>query len=283
MMRSNMRVLVCAALGLCLLLGPVEVAQAAEEAEDDFDIPEDDEFDADLPEGAAGAGGDGPPAGGPPVDDVDESYSEEKRQNYMSACYSLTMTLVVKRRELLEAKLDEITKQAGMSREQAANSVVFSWMMQCYLNMDDSRMPGSGAAITEEVAAAALAPRPDVEQQVQSASKRQWSLLESVAIERQKLEQEAHAKAGGASGGSAGGSGGGSRASPGAAVTPPLSGMSSSSQALYVLAVFAVIFGLGALAVMKLSKKAAVEERERSSKSSRKADKAEKKLAKKRM
>merc|ERR1712151_601832 len=108
--------------------------------------------------------------------------------------------------------------------------------------------------MSEELEQEVFAARPDRPQQINSASTRQWELLQSVladeedkhkmAQEKQKRsarEQQQRQQ---------------QQSMPQA---PPRvdvigSGMSGQSQALYVLGVFGSLFGLGACAVLKLSK-----------------------------
>lgn len=259
--------------------GDGEAAEAA--ADDDLDLE-------DLEDESA-APGEGVGPDGSPVEDFDLGMPEEDRKKRMSACYVHTINRAQHRRTELQQTAEQVVKQHGgpeMTPDKAINSIVFSWMMSCYMNIDASGMKEAivGKAPTQELEQELFAPREDRPQQVPQASRRQWSLLEQVLTEmtkeqaEQQKQQQQQQKSSSSSSGRTGA--GGAPAPQPPAYTgggPLLSGLSGQSQAIYVLVVFGVIFGVSILGVMRLMKS---EQEGRSSKN-RKAEKAEKKASRK--
>lgn len=254
-----------AVLLTCLLLTPSFGADDA--AADGPDDPDDLDADLDLGDiddlGDEGFDDGDPDAGGqggfPEVDDFDLGMPETDRKKQMEACLIHTTNRVQARREQMEQTIKEIMSSPQgqqMEQNQAMNTLMFSWMMTCYLNIDRENVKQAvkTGEISDEVEQEIFAPKADRPQQVNSASARQWELLQSVlrdeeikhremqdtlkktAREQQQRQQQQSMP----------------QAPPRVDVIG--SGMSGQSQALYVLGVFGTLFGLGACAVMKLSK-----------------------------
>jgi len=220
------------------------------------------------------------------VEDFDLGMPEEDRKKRMSACYIHMMNRVQHRRTELQQTVEQLMKEHGhredFTQDKAVNSIAFSWMMSCYMNVDATGMREAilGKAASQELEQELFTPQQD-RQQVPTASQRQWELLQQVLADsekdrqqQQKTQQQQQKSSSGQSGGSttpppqqAGYMGGG----------PLLSGLSGQSQAIYILVVFGAIFGAGILGVMRLMKS---EEEGRSSKN-KKAEKAEKKNSRK--
>lgn len=244
--------------------------KSADDATDDFNF--DDLEDDEAPE----LGGDDEQSqsamgGQEMVEDFDLGMPEEDQKAQMNACFFHTMNRVRARRDQLEATVKEMTanQQSQMSPEQALNTLIFSWMMSCYMNIDAAGMKqaSSGQSASPELEQDLFSQRTDRPQQVHQASRRQWQLLESVLMEQQKQQDPRGAS-----------EGAGARSSG----SVPLSGLSGQSQFLYIFVVFGIVFGLGFIALFRLIQHEKTG-RDKSSKSQKKADKAEKKLAKKKL
>merc|ERR1712190_3714 len=95
----------------------------------------DDIDDIDEGDSAGGAG----PGAGPPVDDFDLGMPEEDRKKQMNACFIHTVTRMQSNREEVERTVQEIVQSQQsqqLTQQQAINSLMFSWMMTCYMNID---------------------------------------------------------------------------------------------------------------------------------------------------
>jgi len=214
----------------------VQAVQAAEDADlDDFD---DDDLDGPS---------DAPPGGGAAAEfqeDFDLDMPEEKRLLRMRACFAYSLARVQVHQEPLQQAIAGMVEHQGMSEDQAANTIVFTWVMTCYMNADDSTIEAaSHNVVLEQDQEEALFTPHEGKQTPSSASKRQWDLLGKVvnenkeARERQQKQQQPP---------------GASQArSP---VDVPGAGMSGTNGALYMIIVFGVIFGAGILGVLRLMK-----------------------------
>lgn len=272
----------CLAL-LLAVLGAADGDAAGDEAakggesgadSDDFDFD-----DLDSEEGGQEAGGEAQPMQdeASAVEDFDLGMPEEDRKQRMNSCFYYTMNRVRTRGEQLQATLKEaMSQQPQLSQEQILNTMVFTWMMTCYMNIDSDgiRQATQTQQLTQELEVALFSEREDTPQQIRQASRRQWQLIEETLMERQQeqkqQQQQQHQDSP-------------KKKSSGAKL--PLTGMSGQSQVLYILVVFGVVFGLGAIVTYRLinAEKAGREKPTSSAKSQKKADKAEKKLAKKKM
>lgn len=221
-----------------------------------------------------------------PVEDFDLTLPPEDQKKRMRACMTHTMNHARARREQLDEVATQMAKgaggaQKGMSKDQAINTLIFSWMMSCYMNIDSSTMQQAtlGSILDEETETQLFAQRTDRAQQVHQASQRQWKLLESVLMEQsetqkkeakeaQQQQQQRQEQSG--------------NLPPTGQPAPLGSSMSGSSQALYVFCVFGVIFGLGAIGVFRLSS-SETSDKDRSAKNLKKQQKAEAKLNKKKL
>jgi len=217
--------------------------EAPAPADDDFDIEfdgDDDDFEdepAEVP-GMATYGG-MPTEDTEPVDDFDEDISEGERKKRMISCFTHTTNRAKSRREEVTKVVGEMTQQHQMTQQQALNSVFFSWMMTCYMNIDADMPEAKEESAMDEHTEQHLFSVPQGPQSVQKASKRQWSLLESVLVEQQatgdpRLNQ--------------GGGGASQQQARRAPAEPPPGG----ANYLYLLGVLGVFFGVCALLVMKL-------------------------------
>jgi len=267
-----------ALLALLLALAVFGSARGDDEADADDDADLDLE---DLEDDVALGAGEGEAEG----EEFDLGMPPEDQLKRMQACYVHMMNRIQHRRDQLEAAIQELVQQRSgeVSNDQAANSIVVSWMMQCYMNIDGSSMKEAihGKAPSPELEQQLFAPRSD---QPKQASQRQWKLLSDVVAEGQKealanekrqqqQQQQQQQKS------STGRSGEAPAPQPPAYTGggPLLSGLSGQSQAIYVLVVFGVIFGLGAIGVMRLMRS----EQESRNRLSKKQEKSEKRASRK--
>lgn len=213
-------------------------AAAEDDAEDDLD---DEDFDAELPSEEAPE----------PVEDFDLGLSESQQKVKMNACFMMTLRRLQERRSQVQDMVKDIVAQRQIKEDQAINSILMSWVMTCYLNIEDELASTYSAStpFTEELEQASFSQKPERPQQLHQASKRQWSLLEKVALEvqeqnkdqRQQQQQKSSSQ------------GAGSQSKPaGPGVNLPGSGMTTGGQTMYVMIVFVVLFGGAALVVTKL-------------------------------
>lgn len=225
------------------------------EGDDDLD---DDSFDA-TPEASA-------------VEDFDLTMPEEDRRKQMEACFGFATARVEMRSEELQAAVKENMERHSVSLEQAINSIVFSWMMSCYMNINPEDIREAGKPISEAEEARLFTPNPKKTQQVHQASQRQWELLQSVLMDQTKKKQEEQKEQRKAQ----------QKSSAIPEATPPIqmaSGPPSQTGWLYVLVVFGMLFGLGALGVARLVKSEKDEANARQKKKEEKEAKKGKKKA----
>jgi len=247
-------------------------AAAKSGADPDFDDLDDIDLDDEGEEQGMEQGQSEVPPETEKVDDFDLAIPGEDRKKRMKACFTHTMGRVQLRRQQLQETVQQMTmlRKNDMTAEQATNTLIFSWMMACYMNIDSSGIAQASQSrpLSEELEKNLFSQRTDRPQQVHQASPKQWDLLKSVLEEEGKKAP---------------------RKDPGMGMAGEEPGRAAGqSQYLYVLAVFFIIFGLGALSVYRLmqNEKAghrSVDATERSAKSRRKAEKEEKKIAKKRI
>lgn len=278
-MRGQARV-ACLAL-LLAVLGAADGDAAGDEAAkggesgaegDDFDF---DDFDSEEDGQEAGGAAQPMQDEGPAVEDFDLNMPVEERKERMNACVTHTMNRVRTRGDQLQNTLKEaMTQQPQLSQEQILNTMVFTWMMTCYMSIDGEgiKQATQTQSLSPELEMALFSERADTLQKVRQASRRQWQLIEETLLEHQQHQRQQQQQQQQDS----------PKKSPGVKV--PLSGMSGQSQALYILVVFGVVFGLGAIVTYRLiGAEKAGREKSASGKSQKKAEKAEKKLAKKKM
>jgi len=215
---------------------------------------------------------------------VDKDFTETERKERMQSCFLYAMRRVTKRREEMKQTVQEMmVTHKEMSQEQALQTMIITWMMTCYMIIDQKSVADKTSFnsenfnLTDEEETKVFTPTSAlVEQQVNSASQRQWTLLREVMMEQtskhaefmkkageqmNKQKEEAKALGGGAVSGEA---------------KPQQFGM------LYVLCAFGVIFGLGILAVKRLGgDQGSASAKEKSAKGLRKEEKAKRELAKK--
>lgn len=233
---------------LCLALLLAALGTRADDADGDDDVDDDLDLD-DVDEG---------PGPAPPVEDFDLGIPEEDRRKMMASCWKHTINRVQLRKSELDAAIEQMVaarKESGMSSDQAMNTMLYGWMMACYMNIDGDGTRKVTPSDTQALESDIFSQRSDRPQQVNQASQRQWELLESTIKEQQQS------------------TGGSSRSSP---TGEGFSGQGGSTT--YVLVVFAVIFGLGGLVVLKLVR---ADQSVQAEKDAKKAEKAEKKLSKK--
>eukprot|EP00929_Paragymnodinium_shiwhaense_P027994 TRINITY_DN16308_c0_g1_i1.p1 TRINITY_DN16308_c0_g1~~TRINITY_DN16308_c0_g1_i1.p1 ORF type:complete len:265 (+),score=88.18 TRINITY_DN16308_c0_g1_i1:73-867(+) len=261
MARPAWRSAVALSLLGAVLLQPV-VGEEPIDPDADLDL-DDEDFDTELPPGAPDAG-----ENAEPVEDFDKDLSEGTRKERMQSCFDATLKRLEERKQQVRDMVQEMKTAQSINDNMAANSIAFSWAMTCYLNAEDDSLKlfQASSPFTEAFEMAAFGPKPERPQQVQQASRRQWSLLEEV-VKAMGEKQKASSKSSGAGGGGSSGS----KGPPTPTQNLPGSGMSASGQAMYMLVVLGVFFGVGALVVMKLGANENVE------KKSGKAEKAEKK------
>lgn len=233
---------------LCLALLLAALGTRADDADGDDDDLDLDDLDED--EG---------PSPAPPVEDFDLGIPEEDRRKMMASCWQHTLNRVQLRGEELKAAVEQMVaarREQGLSSDQAMNTLLFGWMMACYMNIDGDGVRKVTPSDTQSLENDIFGQRSDRPQQVNQASRRQWQLLESIIKEQQERA-------------------GSSSSSPMGSAGPPAGGQGSFT---YVLVVFAVLFGLGALVVLKLVR---ADQSVQAEKEAKKAEKAEKKLSKK--
>lgn len=248
---------VCFVLLLAALSAADDVSEgaAADDIDDDGDFDLDDDLDDDD-------------AGSPPpveVEDFDLGLPEEDRQRMMASCFHHSVNRLGLKKDEIQTMVKEMVNRPGsdMSETQALNTLLFSWMMACYMNVKVDSVSKVTAQDTKEMESSLFDQRPGSPQHPNQASRRQWKLLEEVVTEMRKHNP------GGVRPPGTGGPG--EEESP----VPPGAGSFGS---MYALIVFAVIFGLGAIVVLKLVRAGSRVQSERDAK---RAEKAEKKLARK--
>lgn len=245
---------------------------------------EDDDFDDDLSdldlddqEADGSAAGGGAPQGmgqAEPVEDFDLGMPQEDRKKRMSACFGYTLGRLQSKQEEMTEMVKGIMEHHKMKQDQAMNSLLMTWMMSCYMNVEEDAVKsasgkslGTPMPLSEEEDSEMFAhQKQGAPQTVQQASQAQWGLLESILKEHQlKNPQGAQ----------------GPRGQP--QMAAPGSSMDSQTGMIYVLVVFGVLFGAGVIAVSKLTQMANGKDKDRSGRSQKKKESAERKMAKKRM
>lgn len=243
---------------LCLLLLqslatlPVVVAEepaskGSDEEDLDLDLDDDGDLEGDDADGAAGAAA--------PVEDFDKDMPEADRTTRMKACFAVTVARLQSASVGIEELAQQVIQQKpGTTKDQALNLILFNWMMTCYFNIEppvvktlaDSVASGSPVPAELSQAESLFAPQMDKPQTPQTASKAQWSLLETVLQEQSKAQQEKVKQ---------------SRqqqspgSPPGSQPAPAESTDSSFTKTLKVLVPFTFIFGVLGLGTMMLVKK----------------------------
>eukprot|EP00435_Cladocopium_sp_Y103_P066233 s246_g28.t1 len=174
---------VASACAACLLflsaLAPVtcEVAENSG-AQDDIDeldlgsLDSDDDEEDDVGESAE------------PVD-FDQDMPEELRLIRMQVCLAGATARMQSNAEAVSGLAAQLVDQRpGMSMEQATNSVFFTWMMTCYMNINDEDAKSAGEGNAEVLKDINLyEPSAENQHTAQSASKRQWDFLVQVVKE----------------------------------------------------------------------------------------------------
>jgi len=245
-------------------------AEAGMGSDDDLDLEDDFEDNDPSPNP-------GPMGGAPEVEDFDLGMDETDKSNRMGSCFSYTMGRLQVRRDMMQKHAQEMMEQHGVKQNQAMTAVISSWMMACYMNIEEDQVTqaigtpfGQPIAVSKEREDGMFAHHPAAKQTAQQASRKQWSLLETTLNENSKNMPQ--------------GPGADQKSRPGGPQAEPLGmHMDSGTGFIYMMAVFVVLFGLGAIVVMRLSQKEQGNDKDRGSKSQRKAEKAERQAAKKRM
>jgi len=253
-------------------------AHAADDAAPSVDL---DDLDDDELEGD----GDGDGAGGAAyvpfeVEDFDASLTEVQQKERMKACFLYTMRRAKVRGPQLQDAVKEMMaqKEQEMTQEQAINTIIFSWMMTCYMNIEETNMKTAytADALEEAVEAEVFMPKPENAQQINQASQRQWKLLENVLLEetgkhakdkmpeQQQQQQQSSSQS--------------YESTPGGASTEA---PKQKFGMMYVLCAFGAVFGLSAFIITRLNGNTEKPEKERSSKSLKKEEKAKRELARK--
>jgi len=247
-------------------------------SDDDLDLDDDLEDDAAPAQPGvpgAGQGSVGPPP--EPVEDFDLGMPESDRKKRMGACFSYTIGRVQAKNEMMRQTVKEMAQAHNMKEDQAMNALLFTWMMTCYMNADESTVaeaqgkpygtPMPTPAGNEEEL---FNVNPHAKQTAQQASQVQWKLLEGVLQEnspKQKPKQQQQQQQQ-------------QRGRP-QAPQPEPSFFSGGTGILYALFIFACIGGIVLLVVGKANSYNQFNHGDRGSRSERKADKAARKLERK--
>lgn len=256
-------------------------AQAQEAGDEDLDLDDDLEDDGGSLPGTESVDDMQQPAV-EAVDDFDLGMSEDQQKGRMGACFSFTLGRVQARKELMEQTVKEMAAAHKMKPEQAMNALLFTWMMTCYMNIEDSVVqqvadkPIGTPLPPDELEEEMFGVKPDAPQSVQQASKRQWTLLESTLQEH----AQRNPKTGRAEGNKQQQQKQGGQQSRQPQNSPLGSNMDKPTGILYVLVVFGVIFGAGMLVVLKLMQNDKENSKDKGSRADRKAEKEERKSKK---
>lgn len=254
------------------------LATASDEPLEDLDDLDDEELET-----APGENADGMAFG----EEVDKDLNETQQKERMQACFLYAMRRVQKRREEMKKQVAEmLVEHTEMTQEQALQTMIITWMMTCYMIIDQKEVTDKTAFTQQNVNLTdadehrVFTPQtPLVEQQVNSASQRQWTLLREVMVEQTKKHAEFMEKA--------------SehaeklkkqqeQAKSQSYIASPEAPPPQKLGMTYVLCAFGGIFGLGILAVRSLGGDGgSASTKERSSKSLRKEEKAKRELARK--
>eukprot|EP00931_Biecheleriopsis_adriatica_P076477 TRINITY_DN50174_c0_g1_i1.p1 TRINITY_DN50174_c0_g1~~TRINITY_DN50174_c0_g1_i1.p1 ORF type:complete len:255 (+),score=70.43 TRINITY_DN50174_c0_g1_i1:91-855(+) len=232
-----------------LLLTPLTLVPiaAGEEQDEDLDLDledlETDDDDGEEPDPD-------PAFGGAPVEDFDLDMPEPQRVRRMQTCLTALQFRMQKQPELLTQFADQLVQsRPEIGKEQAMNSVFFTWLMSCYMKVTDADLNefSSSKSMDEKV----FEPSSDMPQTPQTASKRQWELLEAVMKEQQQfLEQKQQQRAQ-------------QQQQPGKQAPPPTEEVSSGpgSKLFSVLALAGVFGALGIATMFLVSKEKAAANR----------------------
>lgn len=245
-----------------------------EDVDLDLDGPDDEDLDFDADDAVEGEAK-------PPVEDFDKDMPEAEQKTRMRACFAHSMKRVQSSQEKIQETVKQMLEMPKMTREQAVNTIVFSWMMSCYINIGEEGVTaaGDGQELSQEEEAAVFA-QGGGKQNLNEVSRRQWQLLESVIMEQQEKNPPPKQQSTQSSQSSS------YQRTPGGQEAPQQPPKVPPSQfgITYVLLIFVVIFGIIGLAVrylMQNTQGGSGYAKERSAKSARRAEKQEKKLAKK--
>ncbi|CAJ1344503.1 unnamed protein product [Effrenium voratum] len=246
----------CALLVLGLLCEAQDAAPQSQEAKTDLD-------DLDLGDLDADDEDEGEEAGGAPAEDFDKDMPEEDRSLRMKVCLGGAMQRLHSNAEAVSKLASQLVEQQpGMSKDQATNSIFFTWMMTCYMNIPEETVKSGDADSLKD--ARLFEPNPAAAQSSQSASRKQWALLEDVLKEHMEKQQEM-LKSRQAEGQKQKESSGQSQ--------PPVQEPPAGGSKLYMLLALGFIFGIMGLGTMLLVQKEKQEKEEKEKKKDKKAKK----------
>jgi len=197
--------------------------------------------------------------------DFDQDMPEELRLTRMNVCLAGASARMQSNAEAVSGLAAQLVEQRpGMSMEQATNSVFFTWMMTCYMNIDDEDAKSAGEGNAEVLKDINLyEPNAKNKRNAQSASKRQWDFLVGVVKEHMgKMDGARKAKEKGQSQ-----QGSGQRPQ----VQEPPAPASGSKASILLLV---VVFGIIGVVIIFLMRK---EKEDREEKERKKSSKKEKK------
>lgn len=255
-----------------------EEAEASDDDEGDFGFDENGEsFDRET----------SPGGGAEEAPDFDEGLPEAERAARLRACVLLASNRLrePEGKEAARHIMNTFVEERGVETDQAKELLLYSWIMTCYMNSDESTVAKAVVPYSQDIEREVFSQRPDRKRQAQTASTRQWQLLQSTLLadeeelrrqERRQQRPEQRQTSGGA------GAGGGSQASDGEA---PLADKSLVPRFLLMLLLLLLVFGVAILAVMNLMRRSVVTSKstgKSSTKSALKAGKAERRLDRKR-
>jgi len=262
----------CAALAFVASFGVSRAEVATPEAElteeeedDDLDLEHDEEPVAEDAE---------------PVEEFDKDMVAEEQGSRMKSCFDSGVSRLQANMENVKETVQQIiSQQPNMDKDRALNTILFSWVMACYMNIEDAELKALqvGGALTEAQETAVFSPelRPGRTQFLRQATQRQWGLLEIQVKKHQEdmAQQQKQQQQSGSQSGSQ------SQTGSQSAVKAPASSFGIG----YVLLALGAVFGVMALVIVKLLKNEedGSSRKEKSSKSQKKAEQAEKKQNKK--
>mmetsp|Transcript_39222 Transcript_39222/g.73145 ORF Transcript_39222/g.73145 Transcript_39222/m.73145 type:complete len:261 (+) Transcript_39222:67-849(+) len=232
-----------------------ETAAPAKEEDADLDL-EDLENDDDEDDLEAEGLGDG----GELEEDFDKDMPEEDRTMRMKICLAGAMARLHSNQEMVGQLAAQLAERGGLSKEQAMNSIFYTWMITCYKNIPDADAKAAASGDSSVLKDAQLYEPPT------RASTRQWNLLESVLKEHMQMQQDAMQKQEQQKAQSQSRPSGGQQA-PQEAPSP------GGGSKLYMLLALGLVFGVIALAIMLLQQKERNERNEREKKKDKKASK----------
>ena len=256
--------------GLCVLLlsawEPVlcEVAEDSSAQADlgDLDLgdldSDDDEEEDDEPAGDSAE----------PVD-FDQDMPEAQRLMRMKVCLAGASARLHSNAEAVSKLAQQLVEsRPGISLDQATNSVFFTWMMTCYINIADADAEAAAQGNADVLKDVRLyEPNPESPPVAQTASRRQWNFLIDVVKEHMS-QQDAALKAQDRKDRQK------SQSDSGAGQPPPVQEPpvpSSGSKASILL--LALVFGIIGLGTMFLMRKEKEEREEKERKKSSRKDK----------